>query len=510
MSKFFGFILLLLALTNSAAAQILPAEGSVLNYRLVGFRLAGEANGQSFKIEIAKGHYSNVDSFLANKVAVANGSGNRLIHLLPSFGTVYTWRVVQAASSGRKVKTTLRHFNIGQTPMTDTAKYRLKVVSHSADADNFYVFLDANRTMYDKEGRLVWYLPDMDSPVNESVDSRDFKVSTANTITFLLGGKLYEIDYNGKILWHTARIAGDSESVFHHEFSRMKNGHYMALNTVFRNWRFPDDSLNISANGIGVGGAQRLNAPARLNCRLPFGEIVELDEKGRQVWSWNTFDYFDTSDLKYRKRPLSLAQYDVHDNAFFLDEIRGELWVSFKNINRIVKVAYPSGAVIATYGQRYLPGGDVVGERLFCFQHSCKIAPDGSLYLFNNGCDATIPPKVDVYKVGARDGAQLKKTWSLDCKPDGGIKQIAKNTQRVFETMGGNVIPTPDGKIFISYCSPYSKLLYTDKDKNVIWAANPEKWNNDMEKWEPFVQYRASIISKAQLQRLIWTTYGEH
>lgn len=507
----FLVFLLFISFVTVSRAQWLPLEGSVLNSRLVGFKIENEEKASFCKLEVATGYYNNVDSFLANRVIVNSSDGKNILQLLPFFGTIYTWRVLSADVSAKKTKSPLRHFSIGQSPFTDTSKYRLKVVRRSADTGDFFVFLDANRTLYDKDGRLIWYLPELDSPVNESTDSRDIKVSCANTITLLLGGLPYEIDYYGKILWHSSKSRSDSEAVFHHEFVRLQNGRYMALKTVFRFWKFPDDNVPMTQMGDrrGAPTMQRPGIPARINCKLPFGEVVEMDEKGKELWRWSSFDYFDTSDLKYRQRPLSLAQYDVHDNAFFLDEKRGELFVSFKNINRIVKVGYPAGGVLASFGHRFLPNGTTNGPNHFCFQHSCKISPDGSLYLFNNGCDASVSPAVDIYNLEGRNRNELKKSWTMACRQDSNVSDGKRKDQHVFETMGGNVMPLPNNRLYLSFCSPYSKLMIVDKATNVFWEANPEKWNSDNGRWEPFVQYRSSIIGRAQLEKLIWAATGE-
>jgi hypothetical protein len=193
---------------------------------------------------------------------------------------------------------------------------------------------------------------------------------------------------------------------------------------------------------------------------------------------------------------------DVHDNAFFFDEKNRSLYVSFKNISRVVKVDYPSGRVAQYYGQYYKEDGSLAGDNNFCFQHSCKISEDGLLYLFNNGCDVRTIPSVDFFEFG--ENSKLKKVWTKECLPENNFVTELKSPGKFFETSGGNVIALNGGKVFVSYCSPYSKVIIIDKDKRELWAGIPELWNEQAKRWDAHFQYRASVITQSQLEKLIW------
>jgi hypothetical protein len=365
------------------SSQVFPTQGSVLNYRIIGFQLPANSTQGLRSIEIAIGVHTNPDSFRKHIVASKLGfAGDRAILRVPKFGTSYTWLI---KIKGDKSQPLLRHFNVGKNPFTDTTKFRLNITHRSELNEGIYTFLDANRTLYDDMGQPVWYLPAIDSPVNTETNSRDLKLSPFNTLTLILGSKAYEIDYNGGVLWQ-APEAGYVP--YHHEFVRLANGHYMVLGTEFFEWKFPNlNEVKPEGNTTPsrtTGSNSNVSLP--MNRKLPFGIVAEYDRDGKEVWSWHSFSYFEGSDIRYRRLPTAMILSDVHDNAFFFDEKNRSLYVSFKNISRVVKVDYPSGRVAQYYGQYYKEDGSLAGDNNFCFQHSCKISEDGLLYLFNNGC----------------------------------------------------------------------------------------------------------------------------
>jgi hypothetical protein len=234
---------------------------------------------------------------------------------------------------------------------------------------------------------------------------------------------------------------------------------------------------------------------------VEFGTIIEYDEKGNVVWSWRSVKYFQGSDLKDNINAIGRFK-DMHENAFCFDEEKKELLVSFRNISRILKVRYPDGAVIATYGNRYQPGGNTeLGNSLFCNQHGIKRSKQGYIYLFNNNCcNKEETPKI-VMMEELLHGSALKKKWEYSCVLEG--MTLKRHLQ--FRS-GGNVIELPDNSIFTSLATDlYSNIFIVSKNKKVRWSAMPEKWNQVESKWEPVFQYRASIIiDQKDKERLIW------
>ena len=195
MNKRTCIFFLLLILSSRLASQILPKEGSRLNYRIAGFSFEAKKQKGISKIEIAEGTYTAKGPFSKKIIKTVEVKGNKVIVELPYFGEEYTWRIVSLNGGSSE----FHHFSTGFCPAIDSNNLRLRVLSPATAYKDAYVFLDNSKVLYDMDGKPVWYLPDS----NEYTDNiNDLKLSAEGTITFLLTrGAAYEINYNGDILW---------------------------------------------------------------------------------------------------------------------------------------------------------------------------------------------------------------------------------------------------------------------------------------------------------------------
>ena len=422
MWKVFSVFVFLFFANQQVKSQVLPKEGSILNYRLIGFSLPpGQATGS--EIEIATGYYNSIDSFKRNLVVTLPCKNNKLIGEVPFFGKAYTWRVVNAAKPGANNK--LHHFATGSIKETDTANARLRVLKKASKYQDAYVFLDGMKALYDMEGHAVWYLPDVDNVHADKPVLRDLKLSPAGTLTFLLEEiGAYEINYNGEILWkapNDGKVSGNHSEMYHHEFTRLANGHYMVLGSEFEQWNMKMPSPADSSSIIFHEGSRKPDSSSLRYPKLPFGTVMEYDERGNIVWSWKSSDYFRTSDIYYHKGRARRPDIAVHENSFYFDEKDSILYVSFRNISRILKVKYPESNVLNTYGEIYKPDVPEVGNGLFCRQHSVRKSESGYLYLYNNnscGQSEGLPEILKLEEPHSGRGG-LKKIWSYQCTLDG-------------------------------------------------------------------------------------------
>jgi len=489
---------LLILIPQYLKAQIAPAEDRVLNYRIIGFSIPQEQKVANYTLEIAAGNYNSEDSFKKNIINTLHSKTNKIIAEVPSFGSAYTWRVVYAFSKSSKTITALFHFNTGKIPEVDTNITRLRITKAALEYDSAYVFLDDNKTLYDMNGRPVWYLPKIEG---FPITPRDLKLSPQGTITFMYDPP-YEINYNGDVLWKAPQkgiVSGDDAEHFHHEFTRLANGHYMVLGEDSVLWR-PDRP---SSKGNNPDKQINKEANSASDKKLQFGTLIEYDEQGNVTWSWKSADYFAASDLKYFTPPGDNPGIDVHENAFYFDEKNKNIYISFKNISRVLKVKYPEGTVINTYGEIYKPGVPQTGTGLFCGQHACKLSDSGYLYLYdNNTCDSGQLPKIVMMKEPGSENEGLKIIWEYDCTIKGKKTEELKNDF----ISGGNVMELSDHNIFACMNgSSYCKIFIVNKDKKKLWSARPERWDETTKKWYPVSQYRASIIeNRKDLERLIW------
>src|ERR1700750_742311 len=110
MNKFLITFFALLIIAHHGYAQILPKEGSKLNYRLFGFvPFPNTPQRGNYAIQVASGDISSDTAFKKNifKTAVCK-SGHAIVEV-PSFGSSYTWRVVSFKGHAVKSFSKLYH-----------------------------------------------------------------------------------------------------------------------------------------------------------------------------------------------------------------------------------------------------------------------------------------------------------------------------------------------------------------------------------------------------------------
>ncbi len=464
--------------------QVVPAEGAVLHYRLIGFVVPAHKHSALYIIEVAQGMYKRAEDFQEHILWRFKGTGNEVVGEVPQWGATYTWRVVYDGEEKDK----LQHFSTCVVPVADTNSTRMRVTKNTEKYKDCYVFADGERALYDVEGRAVWYLPNIPGVVGEQSVVRDLKATAAGTITFLSDEQAVEVSYDGKVLWKAPKagtVSGDTTEHFHHEFTRLGNGDYMVLGNEYVYWNVASTDFGGGMVVFDANGKRTTGTVGRE--RLEFGTLIRYNRKGEVVWKWKSADYFkQTYEQKDRLKKDVLQS---HANAFYFDEKQQLIYVSFKNLGQVLTVKYPEGTVTSYVGKMM----DTVTHRLadgaVCEQHSCKVLRDGRLCVFNNNmCRLEEQPEVAVYGAGE---TWDQVVWRYQCPGGSG--------RRSPMTQGGNVVELRDGDLFVSMCSPYGKLFIVNKDKELLWEAVMEHYSAARQRWEEAPQYRASAISDSEL-----------
>ncbi len=460
-----------------------------------------------YKLEIAKGRYETDDLFRKNIILSLDVNTDKTIAEVPAFGSQYTWCVTDRDAA--KTRIVLHHFSTAIIPNVDTNVTRLRILKNTGAYKDAYVFIDGTRTLYDMNGMPVWFFPNIEHFPSDNFELRDLKITPQGTITFILGDKAYEVNYNASVLWKAPDIgnSGDGTVSYHHEITRLANGHYMTMgneNVLCKRPAAMDGSFVIMGDDTIKHDLTDISYT-----RVPFGTVMEYDEKGNLVWLWKSSSYFKGSDIIYHRKANGLPELLPHENAFYFDEKTKTIYVSFRNISRILKVKYPEGNITEAYGETFQKGVPEKGNGLFCHQHSPAISDRGYLYLFNNNvCNAGAPPSIVMFEQPGSGNGALKKVWEYECTIDG-IDDSVKKPQYQFLS-GGNVIELHDHSIFASMCAPfYSKVFIVSPDKKILWSAAPERRNAVSKKWGMISLYKASMInSREDLERLIWNAEG--
>ena len=502
-------------------SQLFPKEGSKLNYRIIGFSFP-RVKGDKCTLEIAAGTYYSEDSFRKNVIKSIDCNANKMIAEIPAFGCAYTWRI--SAPGKHSIKGGLHHFSALNNPKTDTAVSRLRIINKAKQYKDAYVFIDCMQALYDMDGKVVWFLPDSSYLTGKISNAIDLKLSPANTITFIINDKIKEINYNGDVLWsgpNTGEVSRDTSEHYHHEFTRLANGHYMVMGNEDVAWELPHYKPDSVAEEDIIRGSNNV-----FRQKLKFGTIIEYDENRKVVWSWRSSDYFKQSVIYERKTPKGrFEMIDVHENSFCFDEKSMAIYVSCRNINQVVKVKYPEGNVLAVYGDTNNEDSLGAISTLFSGQHSIKVSQDGNLYLFNNNTLPLGVPKLLMMKEAVTGNENAKKIWEYDCTLEGLTdaeqgyyksqtdrrhKRADNNRMKVHFTSGGNVMELPDRSFFASMNGPSSKIFIVGQNKEILWSAIPEQKQPNDTTWGAAPTYRASIISnRKDLEQLIWNAEGK-
>jgi len=475
-------------------SQILPQEGSKLNYRIIGFSVPVLPDASKYKIEVAIGDYNSVDSFTKNICCSAVSDSNKIIAEVPSFGSQYTWRIIYENKRKTIKNSGFYHFTTQMNPHVDTTKLRLSILQPAEAYQDAYVSVDAGGVLYDMNGQPVWYIPDTNG-INGNV--LGMKFTAQGTITFLFKDA-YEINYNGDIVWKAPNkgiVSGDTVvgEFFHHAFTRLPDGNYMVSGIqllMCKSISTADTSYLLTSANKALRDGYHMGK---------FGTLIEYDEKGNIIWSWKSSNYLIGSDFDYYESRIdSNKRFDPHDNAFFFDQKNKCIYLGFRNLNRIMKIEYPSGKVLAIYGDNFKPGVHGSGEHLFCNQHSISRSQDGYLYIFNNNscCLKDSLPAIVMLQEPVSPTDTFKKIWEYTCTVEG-------DNTRIFGS-GGNAIELPDRSIFACMGSEYSKMFIVNRQKKILWSALPERLMEPDNKWVPIKQFSADIISRKDLEKLIW------
>lgn len=125
-------------------------------------------------------------------------------------------------------------------------------------------------------------------------------------------------------------------TTFHHDVEPLPNGHWLAL---------ANTSMALSATSTPA----LTDAPAT----TVLGDVlVDLDQNMQPVWVWNEFHH-----LNPNRHPMGLHDW-THTNAVAYSKDDGNLIVSVRNQNWIVKVKYADGTGDGSIFWRLGEGGD--------------------------------------------------------------------------------------------------------------------------------------------------------
>jgi hypothetical protein len=358
-------IFILSLVTIMYSQNIIPNQFSILNHTQIFFKWPQISHSVSYQIKI----YNNEDTYISysnkNSVILDNFNWDRL----------YFWEVCGFDEFENMIDCSEQFtFTISPLPnnypdtinilANDSLQYKLGITVVDYENLGFSVALN-------QLGAPVWFA-NPNNFDNTKIWASEF-LSNGNILGFS-PGKGYEFDLNSNIIFETP-----DNFPMHHWIHKTKNDSYFFINaeTQFKNCPIEcsDDMPSI----------------------IPWqgDKFIEIDKDGNILWEWSSFDYIDENEYD----PIWVEAYVsswnfggspsfdwTHSNSIFYDDIDDIVYVSIRNLSRIIAIDYSSKEILWNLGNSNFMN-EIFFEDDFDFshQHSVQKTLNNSLIFFDNG-----------------------------------------------------------------------------------------------------------------------------
>ena len=319
----------------------------------------------------------------------------------------------------------------------------------------------------DLEGNILWsYNPGITATLNpiKLLPNGHIMLNFSQGAADGANSILQEVDLSGKLIWQmtaadlntalaAATCTGCNITVIgtHHDFVVLPSGHLILL-----------VSTKQAISGTTLTG----------------DVLIDLDENHLPVWLWNEFDHLDTS-----RHPMSIGDW-THTNAVIYSPDDGNLIISIRHQNWLVKVNYNNGAgtgdivwKLGYQGDFTLTGGTDPTDWFYA-QHGPSFATANttgqfSLMVFDNGNDRTLP-------TGQVQCATTASSTCYSTVPVLQIDETAKTATLAFHEMlsgfsffGGNaeVLKNGDAEFCVTTGAEVREVTQ-DSNAKLVWRVH--------------------------------------
>ena len=454
------FLLIFISIIN---AQLLhPDTNAILNQIHVRFEWQEHPQANQYEIYVSDSNDIINDCVICGERV----SSNSLIYIAKEnldWNNSYSWQINSLSNEGEILNSNSDTFSIGPSIANATTTL------YDSDAQQgltiFGSFFDYYSAVIDEDGNEIW---------NSSNDNLIFyntdKYGRFFGAEFI--GNNAENNYPGikfnfedGIVWQEP-----GDNFIHHDIFQLPNGNYIGLGTSYGEGPIPIGPWTPLFQGLGFEAD---------------GETIEFDWMGdkiiewdadtkEEVWTWNVFDHFSMLDYDIYGgiwyEAYNTNRFDwTHANAIWFDEDDSAIYLSSRHLNRITKIAYPSGEVIWNLGHE-LGSGDVdCGEDIgFSFHHSIQKLSNGNILTFDNGNlseifldqDIKTSRSLEIDISETQSGCDAELVWEY-VLPENLYGYLSGNTQKL---ENGNYLSTTIGGSGTS--------IEVNQNGDSIWEAN--------------------------------------
>ena len=298
------------AIAPAAAGNVSVQFGTDTNYGLTTWTQPVPMGGGSVSLFVA-GMKGNTLYHIRGVVQFADGTQYKDVDQIFTTGQVPTAQLPVIATTTTP----------GLTPQSGVELLDPVIIGGGAPTVALVAITDLN-------GNVLWfYNPGLAGVVSNPaklLSNGHFLINfSAGVATDGANSVLQEVDLTGKLIWQmtaadlnkalaAATCAGCNITVVgtHHDFAILPNGHLIVIASTQQN-----------ISGTTVTG----------------DVLIDLDQNHNPVWLWNEFDHLDTN-----RRPYNYPDW-THTNAILYSADDGNLIISIRHQNWLVKVDYANG-----------------------------------------------------------------------------------------------------------------------------------------------------------------------
>ncbi|HJM84289.1 MAG TPA: aryl-sulfate sulfotransferase [Candidatus Marinimicrobia bacterium] len=346
-------------------AEMLPENGAELNYIQVFFRWDQIPSAENYQFTL-----QNMENGEESQLIISQNSA--FVTDFLDWNSTYTWFVC-ALFTDDSTPFCSEIYSFAINPLPDYLPDEINIHTYheylSQDGVTIMDFESLNFSGgLDMEGKLIWFA-DKENFEERFVFTQFLK--NGNMVGFG-PGKGYEIDLDGHIVFETP----PNINSVHHHITKTSNNTYFLISATVENQYCPEECNDL------------------LPDEIPWqGDIFrEVNQDGTEIWSWNTFDYYDlTTDYNPYYVEIYNDIYGVlkmdwtHSNSVFFDENSNSVFVSIRNLSRITKIDYASKNLIWNMGETDFMNEIYFNQDLnFSQQHSVQVLDNGNLLFFDN------------------------------------------------------------------------------------------------------------------------------
>ena len=359
------YIILLIITNIMFSNEFIPVNNSSLNYTQIFFKWPQISNSENYVLDI-------VNQNSLEEIQIDCGSLNSIIITdFFEWQSEYEWSVCGYDNQLNSIECYSQNFfSINNLPLNypdnvsvlfvDELQYNQGITLLDYESLNFSAAVDMH-------GNPVWFA-DRYNFFNSKILAAQF-LPNGNILGFG-AGRGYEFDINSNIIF---QIPDTLDFGLHHDIHKTTYNTYFIIDAVLQTHPCP-------------------NCPSELPDPILWqgDRFIELNQMGEIIWEWNAFDYLDLDEYNplWIENFINLETFDwTHANSVYFHEENNMIYVSLRNLSRIVAIDYPTKEIIWNLGNtEFMQTPSFEEDFGFSHQHSAQIAND-NLIFFDNGRD---------------------------------------------------------------------------------------------------------------------------